>query len=160
MKWRKNEILVSLVCVFPSVLLITATLFIVSCVASQKEPDENSNNSIIDEENRTESTFDIVEPPSSERPQVNPIWGFERTEYQMETEDMTDTIKISQPTQTAISEGVIEGSQTETPIDLITPEKTESPATTEEMRQSNASEEDSQSSETVKSIRTTGNSLP
>lgn len=159
MKWKKNEILVSLLCVFPSVLLITATLFIVPCVASQKEPDEAPAESVADEENTTEGMFDITEPPFSEIPQENPIWGVEPTEYQKETEDRTDTITISQPTEAAISEGAIEGSQTVTSTDLTTPENMELPATPEETT-TNVSEEGSQTNESVKSTETTGSNPP
>lgn len=140
MKWKKNEILVSLLCVLPSVLLITATLFIVPCVASQKEPDENPIEWTNDEENRTEHIFDITQPPSSEILQENSIWDAERTEYSREIEDRTDTIKISEPTESVTSEGAIEGSQTVASTDL-TPDNIESPAIPEEMTTSNVSEE-------------------
>ncbi len=165
MKWKKNKILVSLLCISPSLLLVTATLLIVPRVAKQKESIQNPTESIIDAESRTESMFDTIESLSSEMFQENTIWT-DQSEYQEETEDITRATKISQPVETVTSEGTIENSQTIDPTDLTTPEQTESSAMPENATQSDnvistkASEENSQTIESMKSTETIENSSP
>jgi len=157
MKWKKNEILVSLLCVLPSVLLITATLFVVPRVAATNKPEETSTAPIVDIDNQKEHMPDAVESVFSNK--QKDMLEDERLEHQEEAEYMTGTTRISQPIESTVSEGTIENSQTVDFTDLATPENMEFPATSEGIT-TNVSEEGNQTSETVKSTETTGNSYP
>lgn len=154
MKWKKNEILVSLLYVFPSVLLITATLFVVPRVAATNKPEETSTDPIVDIDDQKEHMSDTVESVFSNKPKD--MLEDEQLEYQEQAEYMTGTT-ISQTIDSTTSEQTIENSQTVDFTDLAVPENTEFPATSEGMT-TNVSEEGNQTSETVKSTETTGNS--
>ncbi len=156
MKWKKNEILVSLLCVFPSVLLITATLFVVPRVAATNKPEETSTAPIVDIDNQKEHMPDAVESVFSNK--QKDMLEDERLEHQEEVEYMAGTT-ISQTIEFTTSEEIIENSQTVDFTDLATPENMEFPATSEGIT-TNVSEEGNQTSETVKSTETTGNSYP
>mgnify|MGYP001029517347 FL=1 len=156
MKWKKNEILVSLLCVFPSVLLITATLFVVPRVAATNKPEETSTAPIVDIDNQKEHMPDAVESVFSNK--QKDMLEDERLEHQQEAEHMAGTT-ISQTIEFTTSEEIIENSQTVDFTDLATPENMEFPATSEGIT-TNVSEEGNQTSETVKSTETTGNSYP
>ncbi len=156
MKWKKNEILVSLLCVFPSVLLITATLFVVPRVATTNKPEETSTAPIVDIDNQKEHMPDAVESVFSNK--QKDMLEDERLEHQEEAEYMTGTT-ISQTIEFTTSEEIIENSQTVDFTDLATPEDMEFPAMSEGMT-TNVSEEGNQTSETVKPTETTENSYP
>ena len=154
MKWKKNEILVSLLYVFPSILLITATLFVVPRVAATNKPEEASTDPIVDIDNQKERMSDTVESVFPNKPKD--MLEDERLEHQEEAEHMVGTT-ISQTIESTTLEQTIENSQTAGFTDLAAPENTEFPATSEGMT-TNVSEEGNQTSETVKSTETTGNS--
>ena len=156
MKWKKNEILVSLLCVFPSVLLITATLFVVPRVATTNKPEETSTAPIVDIDNQKEHMRDAVESVFSNK--QKDMLEDERLEHQEEAEYMKGTT-ISQTIEFTTSEEIIENSQTVDFTDLATPEDMEFPAMSEGMT-TNVSEEGNQTSETVKPTETTENSYP
>ena len=87
MKWKKNEILVSLLCVFPSVLLITATLFVVPRVAATNKPEETSTAPIVDIDNQKEHMPDAVESVFSNK--QKDMLEDERLEHHRQRPDRT-----------------------------------------------------------------------